>query len=146
MAPTGVQLNHILAVIDTPLKRSHAAVKAKIKPGDLAVVMGAGPIGIVTALAALAGGCSQVVITDVQQPKLDLAAALGPVRPVNIAKENLRGVIDRRSQTLTVKMQIRHSGTEQIPKFFAAKKLGWQFFLQVPRNVYDQNAIAPLEH
>lgn len=54
--------------------------------------------------------------------------------------------IDRRSQTLTVKMQIRHSGTEQIPKFFAAKKLGWQFFLQVPRNVYDQNAIAPLEH
>ena len=57
----------------------HAAVKAKIRPGDLAVVMGAGPIGIVTALAAIAGGCSQVVITDVQQPKLDLAAALGPV-------------------------------------------------------------------
>jgi D-xylulose reductase len=72
----------------------HAAVKAKIKPGDLAVVMGAGPIGIVTALAAIAGGCSQVVLTDVQQPKLDLAAALGPIRPVNVAKENLRGVID----------------------------------------------------
>src|SRR6202047_1405153 len=72
----------------------HAAVKAKIKPGDLAVVMGAGPIGIVTALAAIAGGCSQVVITDVQQPKLDLAAALGPIRPVNVAKENLRGVVD----------------------------------------------------
>jgi D-xylulose reductase len=72
----------------------HAAVKAKIKPGDLAVVMGAGPIGVVTALAAIAGGCSQVVLTDVQQPKLDLAAALGPIRPVNVAKENLRGVID----------------------------------------------------
>jgi Alcohol dehydrogenase GroES-like domain len=36
----------------------HAAVKAKIKPGDLAVVIGAGPIGMVTALAALAAGCS----------------------------------------------------------------------------------------
>src|SRR5271166_6717448 len=72
----------------------HAAVKAKIKPGDLAVVMGAGPIGIVTALAAIAGGCSQVVITDVQQPKLDLASKLGPIRPVNVAKENLRQVID----------------------------------------------------
>lgn len=57
--------------------------------------MGAGPIGIVTALAAIAGRCSQVVITDVQQPKLDLAAALGPIRPVNVAKENLRGVIDQ---------------------------------------------------
>src|ERR1700726_1248649 len=72
----------------------HAAVKAKIKPGDLAIVMGAGPIGIVTALAAIAGGCTQVILTDVQQPKLDLAAALGPIRPVNVAKENLRGVID----------------------------------------------------
>jgi D-xylulose reductase len=51
-------------------------------------------IGIVTALAALAGGCSQIVISDVQQPKLDLAAGLGPIRPVNVAKENLRAVID----------------------------------------------------
>jgi D-xylulose reductase len=72
----------------------HAAVKAKIKPGDLAVVMGAGPIGVVTALSALAGGCSQVVLTDVQQPKLDLAAKLGPIRPVNVAKENLRQIVD----------------------------------------------------
>src|SRR4029077_10237242 len=72
----------------------HAAVKAKIKPGDVAVVMGAGPIGIVTALAALAGGCSQIVLTDVQQPKLDLAAKLGPIRTVNLTEENLREVID----------------------------------------------------
>jgi D-xylulose reductase len=76
----------------------HAAVKAKIKPGDLAVVMGAGPIGVVTALAALAGGCSQIVLTDVQQPKLDLAAKLGPIRSVNVAKENLRQVIDELTQ------------------------------------------------
>ncbi|MCB0129769.1 MAG: alcohol dehydrogenase catalytic domain-containing protein, partial [Caldilineaceae bacterium] len=37
----------------------HAANKAHIKPGDLAVVSGAGPIGMVTAMAALAGGCSR---------------------------------------------------------------------------------------
>jgi D-xylulose reductase len=71
-----------------------AAVKAKIKPGDVAVVMGAGPIGIVTALAASASGCSQIIMTDVQQPKLDLAAKLGPIRPVNLTKENLREVVD----------------------------------------------------
>ena len=50
-------------------------------------MIGAGPIGVVTALAALAGGCSQVVLTDVQQPKLDLATKLGPIRPVNVAKK-----------------------------------------------------------
>jgi len=71
----------------------HAAIKAQIKPGDLAVVMGAGPIGMLTALAALAGGCSRVVITDVQQPKLDLAATLGPIVPVNVARQDLAEVV-----------------------------------------------------
>ena len=66
----------------------HAANKAEIKPGDLAVVIGAGTIGLVTALSALAGGCSSVVITDVKQPKLDLARSLGPIRTVNPAQED----------------------------------------------------------
>ncbi len=67
----------------------HAANKARIRPGDVAVVMGAGPIGMVTALAALAGGCSRVIMSDVQQPKLDLAASLGPITPLNAMRENL---------------------------------------------------------
>ena len=72
----------------------HAANKAHIKPGDLAVVSGAGPIGMVTAMAALAGGCSRVIMTDVQQPKLDLAATLGPITTVNVAHENLLDVVN----------------------------------------------------
>ena len=72
-----------------------AAKKARIEAGDLAVVMGAGPIGMVTALAALAAGCSRVILTDTQQPKLDLGAKLGPITPVNVAKENLVEVVSR---------------------------------------------------
>ena len=75
----------------------HAATKAQIKPGDLAVVMGAGPIGMVTALAALAGGCSQVVMTDVVQPKLDLAASLGPITPVNVTQQSVSEVVQHLS-------------------------------------------------
>jgi D-xylulose reductase len=71
----------------------HAANKARLRPGDVGVVLGAGPIGMVTALAALAGGCSRIFITDVQQPKLDLAATLGPITPVNVATENLAAVV-----------------------------------------------------
>jgi D-xylulose reductase len=69
----------------------HAANKAQIKPGDVAVVIGAGPIGMVTLLSALAGGCSKVVIADVQQPKLDLAKSLAPdaVVAVNVKTQNL---------------------------------------------------------
>ncbi len=50
-----------------------AAVKAKIQPGDTAVVTGAGPIGIMAALAALAGGCSQVLVSDLMAEKLAIA-------------------------------------------------------------------------
>ncbi len=51
-----------------------AALRARIKPGDVAVVTGAGPIGMMVALAALAGGCASVLITDTAQPKLDIIA------------------------------------------------------------------------
>lgn len=69
----------------------HAATKARVKPGDIAVVVGAGPIGMVTTLAALAAGCSRVYVADVQQPKLDLAKSLvpGAVFPVNVKTQDL---------------------------------------------------------
>ncbi len=70
-----------------------AAKKARIEAGDLAVVMGAGPIGMTTALAALAGGCSRVVLTDAQQPKLDLGATLGAITPVNVKEQNVAEVV-----------------------------------------------------
>ena len=66
----------------------HAAAKARIVPGDVAVVLGAGPIGMVTALAALAGGCSRIIIADVVAAKLELAAGLGPVVPVLAGRES----------------------------------------------------------
>ena len=64
----------------------HAATKARVKPGDIALVLGAGPIGMVTALAALAAGCARVYITDVDDSKLALAAKLGPITPINVSK------------------------------------------------------------
>lgn len=72
----------------------HAATKAQVKPGDVAVVIGAGPIGMVTTLAALAAGCSRVILADVQQPKLDLGASLvpGAVTPVNVKDKSLTEV------------------------------------------------------
>lgn len=66
-----------------------AASKAQIRPGDTAVVLGAGPIGTMVAIAALAGGCARVIVADLAQPKLDIAALYQGVIPVNIAETNL---------------------------------------------------------
>lgn len=67
----------------------HAATKAAIKPGDIALVIGAGPIGVVTALAALAGGCSDVIICDLFDEKLQVAANYAGLHAVNIQSGQL---------------------------------------------------------
>jgi len=66
-----------------------AAHKAGIAPGDTAVVLGAGPIGTMVAIAALAGGCARAIVADLAQPKLDIAAKYQGVIPVNIRESNL---------------------------------------------------------
>ncbi len=71
----------------------HAVNKARVRPGDVAVVTGAGPIGMVTALSALAGGCSRVFITDVQEPKLALAGSYPGITPVNVSKQDLNALV-----------------------------------------------------
>ncbi len=70
-----------------------AATKARIQPGDLAVVTGCGTVGILTALAALAGGCSRVIISDVLQQKLDLAGRYAGITPVNVRTQDLARVV-----------------------------------------------------
>ncbi|WGW03415.1 NAD(P)-dependent alcohol dehydrogenase [Tropicibacter oceani] len=72
----------------------HAATKARVKPGDVAVVLGAGPIGLVTALSALAAGCARVYVSDLAPGKLEIAAALHPgIVPVDARAHSLTGVV-----------------------------------------------------
>ncbi len=73
----------------------HAAAKAGITPGDVAVVIGAGTIGLVTIMAALAGGCSEVIVLDLIRPKLDIAAKLGPVHPVDVTGQDPQDVVNK---------------------------------------------------
>ncbi|MGP9536973.1 NAD(P)-dependent alcohol dehydrogenase [Brachybacterium sp. AOP43-C2-M15] len=66
-----------------------AATKADIAPGDVAAVVGAGTIGIMTALAARAGGASTVYISDVLPQKLALLDGLEGIVTVDATKEDL---------------------------------------------------------
>jgi L-iditol 2-dehydrogenase/galactitol-1-phosphate 5-dehydrogenase len=60
----------------------HGVRKLRIRKGDDAAVFGAGPIGNLVAQWLQFLGCARVFVVDVDQPKLDLAAALGCI-PVN---------------------------------------------------------------
>lgn len=91
----------------------HAASQAQIQPGAIGLVLGAGPIGMLAALSALAAGCSQVIITDVQQAKLDLAATLGPIVPVNVQQEDLTAVVTAHTDGWGVDYVFEASGNEK---------------------------------
>lgn len=74
----------------------HAATKAKIKPGDIGVVYGGGPIGLLTALSALAGGCARVYVSDLSDEKLAIAGNLHPcIIPVRAAGDNVSQAVLR---------------------------------------------------
>jgi D-xylulose reductase len=74
-----------------------AAARARIAPGDVAAVIGCGPIGIMVALAALAGGCSRVYIADFSAEKLAIAGTYQGIIPVNVGERSLADVL--RSET-----------------------------------------------
>ncbi|XP_074030536.1 sorbitol dehydrogenase-like [Leptinotarsa decemlineata] len=55
----------------------HACKRANIKIGDVCLITGAGPIGLVTLLSAKAMGASKIVITDILDIKLEMAKQCG---------------------------------------------------------------------
>jgi D-xylulose reductase len=93
-----------------------AAAQARIRPGDVAAVVGCGPIGIMVALAALAGGCARVYISDVSADKLAIAARYDGIVPVNIRDESLASVIARETDGWGADVVFEASGS---PKAFA---------------------------
>ncbi|QUS36231.1 L-idonate 5-dehydrogenase [Falsirhodobacter algicola] len=68
----------------------HARNQAPPLKGKRVLVTGAGPIGaLCTALAAEAGA-ADIVVTDLQDATLDIAARLGATRTVNVARDAAR--------------------------------------------------------
>ncbi len=88
-----------------------AVKKAGIKPGDTALVTGCGTIGLVTAMSALASGCSRVIITDVIQEKLNIASGYG-ITPVNITKQNVVDTVNELTDGWGVDVIFEASGNE----------------------------------
>ena len=91
-----------------------AATRARIKPGDVALVIGCGPIGIMIALAALAGGCSKVLISDVSAPKLEIAGQYAGIIPVNGLEQKLSDVVSAQTDGWGVDILFEASGSPKV--------------------------------
>src|SRR5207237_3500238 len=70
-------------------------VNSHIRPGDLVVVLGPGPIGLLCArMAALAGADPLIVIgLSSDAPRLETALRLGATRVVDAGREDVAAVV-----------------------------------------------------
>ena len=62
--------------------------------GEDVLITGAGPIGVMAASVARFVGARHVVVTDVNEYRLDLARRMGATRAVNVQKQSLRDVME----------------------------------------------------
>ena len=79
------------ALIEPLAVAVHGVARTSLDDVHVAAVMGAGPIGLLTALVAHARGVPHVVVSDILPSRLELAASLG-LRVVT-AGENLRNLV-----------------------------------------------------
>lgn len=65
----------------------HACRRANVGPETTVLVMGAGPIGLVTMLAARAFGAPRIIIVDVENHRLSVAKDLGADATVKVSTD-----------------------------------------------------------
>ncbi len=75
--PLDPELSDDLAVLTEPLANAVHVTSRGVRAGDTVFVIGAGPIGVLMAKAALVYGAGRVLITDPVAGRLALAAAQG---------------------------------------------------------------------
>ena len=91
-----------------------AAKKAAITPGDVAVVIGAGTIGIMCAISAIAGGCSRVFITDTKAEKLAIAASYPGITAINVAEHDPLAIVQAATSGWGADIVIEASGAPSV--------------------------------
>ncbi len=75
----------VASIIESLAVAVHAVRWSELKIGDVVVILGGGPIGVLVATVALAGGASQVIISERSDFRLELAKKYG-IQTIDIKK------------------------------------------------------------
>ena len=103
--------DEIGAILDPLGNAVHTALSFDLVGEDV-LITGAGPIGIMAAAVARHVGARHVVITDVNPARLDLAAQVADVTPVDVTKEHLSDVKARLKMTEGFDVGMEMSGNQ----------------------------------
>jgi threonine 3-dehydrogenase len=84
--------DEIASILDPLGNATHAALSFDLVGEDV-LITGAGPIGIMAVAIARHVGARHVVITDVNDYRLDLARKMGASRALNVTHESIEGAM-----------------------------------------------------
>ncbi len=84
--------DEMASIMDPMGNATHTALSFDLVGEDV-LITGAGPIGIMAVAIAKHVGARHVVITDVNEYRLDLAKKMGATRAVNVSSESLSNVV-----------------------------------------------------
>jgi len=100
------------AIFDPYGNAAHTALAFDLVGEDV-LITGAGPIGIMAAAIAQFVGARHVVITDINEYRLDLARKMGATRAVNVANDSLQDVMADLQMTEGFDVGLEMSGAPQ---------------------------------
>ncbi|HJW33277.1 MAG TPA: L-threonine 3-dehydrogenase [Holophagaceae bacterium] len=101
--------DELAAIFDPYGNAAHTALSFDLVGEDV-LITGAGPIGIMAAAIAKHVGARHVVITDVNDYRLDLAKKMGATAAVNVAKDDLKQVMQNLGMTEGFDVGLEMSG------------------------------------
>ncbi len=104
--------DEIGAILDPLGNAVHTTLSFNLVGEDV-LITGAGPIGIMAAAVAQHVGARHVVITDVNQVRLDLAAHVTEVLPVNVITTDLHDVMKELGMKQGFDVGLEMSGNSQ---------------------------------
>lgn len=66
-----------------------ACKRAQVKAGSTVVIMGMGPVGLMTVLAAKSFGATRIIVSDLEEKRLEEAKELGATHTINIKDDDV---------------------------------------------------------
>jgi len=86
------------ALIEAASVAVHGASLTPVEPGDTAVVIGAGMIGLLTLQAIREAGANRVFVVDLDETRLKMARDLGATETLNSKTQNVIAEVQKRTE------------------------------------------------
>jgi len=113
--------------------------KVNIKPGDSAVVIGSGPIGLIISMLLKASGASKIFLLETVPYRIDFAKRLGIATVINPINESAKDIVNAATE-IGADFVFDVTGSQAVPSIDLVRKGGTVVLFGVNKRAVSQLA------